>query len=163
VATGRASALRREPALEVDVDGTKDLALVDLAVSTERFIGARALWRGDSITELFVTHARPSAVGLSAIAGRLAPGAVGVHVKLGGAPSLRVPLAPGLITEVGVTEHRLLQLGEAVAVPPALGCLALDGEREIERTAHETVIVRLIDGPRRIDIDAVMYEAAAQL
>jgi predicted polyphosphate/ATP-dependent NAD kinase len=163
VATGRASALRREPALEVEVDGAKDLALVDLAVSTERFIGARALWRGDSITELFVTHARPSAVGLSAIAGMLAPGATGVHVKLGGKPSLRVPLAPGLITEVGVTGYRLLQLGEPVPVSPALGCLALDGEREIERTAHERVIVRLIDGPRRIDIDAVMYEAAAQL
>ena len=163
VATGRASVLRREPALEVDVDGVKDLALVDLAVSTERFIGARALWRGDSITELFVTRARPSAVGLSAIAGMLAPGATGVHVKLGGPPSLRVPLAPGLITGVGIAEHRLLELGEAVEVAPALGCLALDGEREIERTADQAVSVRLIQGPQRIDIDAVMYEAAARL
>jgi predicted polyphosphate/ATP-dependent NAD kinase len=163
VATGRASALRRELALEVEMAGGKDLALVDLAVSTERFIGARALWRADSITELFVTHARPSAVGLSAIAGMLAPGAHGVHVKLGGTPSLRVPLAPGLITEVGVTEHRRLALGETVDIAPALGCLALDGEREIERRAHDGATVRLIEGPRRIDIDAVMYEAAARL
>jgi predicted polyphosphate/ATP-dependent NAD kinase len=163
VATGRASALRRELALEVEVDDGKDLALIDLAVSTERFIGARALWRADSITELFVTHARPSAVGLSAIAGMLAPGATGVHVKLGGAPSLRVPLAPGLITSVGIAEHRILVLGEPVEVAPAVGCLALDGEREIERTAQDTVVVRLVEGPWRIDIDAVMYEAAAQL
>jgi predicted polyphosphate/ATP-dependent NAD kinase len=163
VATGRASALRRELALEVEVDGSRDLALIDLAVSTERFIGARALWRADSITELFVTHARPSAVGLSAIAGMLAPGATGVHVTLGGEPSLRVPLAPGLITEVGIAAHRILGLGEAVEVAPAVGCLALDGEREIERTARNRVVVRLVEGPRRIDIDAVMYEAAAQL
>src|SRR3954451_10896768 len=112
VATGRASALRRELALEVTVNGTRDLALVDLAVSRERFIGARALWRADSITELFVTHARPSAVGLSSIAGMLAPGADGVHVRLGGEPSLRVPLAPGLIAHVGIAEHRRLALNE---------------------------------------------------
>ena len=48
VATGRAGdgALRREAALAVDVPGApRDLALVDVAVSRERFIGARALWR----------------------------------------------------------------------------------------------------------------------
>jgi hypothetical protein len=163
VAAGRASALRRELALAVEVDGARDLALVDLAVSTERFIGARALWRADSITELFVTHARPSAVGMSAIAGMLAPGATGMHVKLGGEPTLRVPLAPGLVTEVGIAEYGRLELGRPVAIAPAVGCLALDGEREIERTAHQEVSVRLVEGPWRIDIDAVMHESAARL
>ena len=55
----------REPALKVG----DDLALVDVAVSSVPFVGARALWRADSITELFVTRANPGAVGLSAIAG----------------------------------------------------------------------------------------------
>ncbi len=74
VATGRAGdgALRREAALAVDVPGApRDLALVDVAVSRERFIGARALWRAADVSELFVTYANPSAVGLSAVAGAL--------------------------------------------------------------------------------------------
>lgn len=164
VATGRATGVRREPALEVEVDGVRDLALVDLAVSRERFVGARALWRTDSITELFVTHARPSAVGLSAIAGMLAPGAEGVHVVLGEGPELRVALAPGLIAPVGIASFRRLAPGEPVVVPPGPGCLALDGEREIERrdgTAPATV--RLVDGPFCIEVDTVMAQFAAHL
>jgi predicted polyphosphate/ATP-dependent NAD kinase len=163
VATGRASALRRELALEVEVGGTRDLALVDLAVSRERFIGARALWRADSITELFVTHARPSAVGLSSIAGMLAPGATGVHVELGAGPSLQVPLAPGLIAAVGIAGHRRMALGEPFEVAPAPGCLALDGEREIERRAGDGATVRLVEGPLRVDVDAVMAQFATHL
>jgi predicted polyphosphate/ATP-dependent NAD kinase len=74
VATGRAGAhaLRREAALAVEVPGAEpDLALVDVAASRERFIGARALWRHHDVSELFVTFANPSAVGLSAVAGAL--------------------------------------------------------------------------------------------
>jgi hypothetical protein len=148
--------VRRELALEVEIDGARDLALVDLAVSRERFVGARALWRADSITELFVTHARPSAVGLSAIAGMLAPGADGLHVVLGEGPELAVALAPGLIAPVGVASFRRLALGERVTIPPGPGCLALDGEREIERRAGGAATVRLVPGPLTIDVDAVM-------
>jgi predicted polyphosphate/ATP-dependent NAD kinase len=163
VATGRASALRREPALEVEVKGTRDLALVDLAVSRERFVGARALWRADSISELFVTHARPSAVGLSSIAGMLAPGATGVHVRLGAGPPLQVTLGPGLIATVGIAAHGRMALGERFAIAPAAGCLALDGEREIERGAGDGAVVRLVEGPLRVDIDAVMAQFATHL
>src|SRR3954465_3702271 len=76
VATGRAGpdALRRETALAVEVPGAgADLALVDVAVSRERFIGARALWRPHDVSELFVTYANPSAVGLSSVAGAPQP------------------------------------------------------------------------------------------
>jgi predicted polyphosphate/ATP-dependent NAD kinase len=161
VATGRASGVRRELALEVQIDGLRDLALVDLAVSRERFVGARALWRAESVTELFVTHARPSAVGLSAIAGMLAPGADGVHVVLGEGPELAVALAPGLIAPVGVASFRRLEVGEPVTVAPGPGCLALDGEREIERRdGRSPATVRLIRGPSRIEVDTVMAQFA---
>jgi predicted polyphosphate/ATP-dependent NAD kinase len=164
VATGRASGVRRELALAVEVDGVHDLALVDLAVSRERFVGARALWRADSITELFVTHARPSAIGLSAIAGMLAPGADGVHVVLGDGPALQVALAPGLVAPVGIASFRRLALGEPVTVPPGQGCLALDGEREIERgDGSAPATVRLVDGPFCIEVDTVMAQFAAHL
>ena len=88
VATGAGqNGLRREYALEVRVGERTDIALVDVAISRARFIGARALWRPEGIAELFVTFANPSAVGLSAIAGALQPlprgGGQGLHVRLG--------------------------------------------------------------------------------
>jgi predicted polyphosphate/ATP-dependent NAD kinase len=158
VAMGRAGdGLRREYALEVRVGGRSDIALVDVAISHQRFIGARALWRADSIAELFVTFANPSAVGLSAIAGALQPlprgGGRGMHVRLGSGRELDVALAPGLIARVGVASHRVIELGEEVELAP--GTIALDGERELERT-DEPATVRLVEGPLTIDVDAVM-------
>ncbi len=166
VATGRAAenVLRREPALAVEVDGAApDLALVDVAVSSERFIGARALWRAASVSELFVTHADPGAIGLSAIAGMLVPHARGVHVRLGAGRTLQVPLAPGLVAPVEVAEVQTMTPGEPLPLAPATGCIALDGEREIERPTARGGAVRLTDGPLRIDVDAVMHDAAIRL
>jgi predicted polyphosphate/ATP-dependent NAD kinase len=172
VATGRAGAeaLRREAALRVEVPGVApDLALVDVAVSRERFIGARALWRAGDVSELFVTFANPCAVGLSAVAGALQPlargGGRGLHVRLApdGAAAqgtVQVALAPGLVVHVPVVGYRVLALGEAVDVAPGPGTVALDGEREIERRHDEPVTVRLIEGPLTIDVDAAMRIAA---
>jgi predicted polyphosphate/ATP-dependent NAD kinase len=173
VATGRAGAdaLRREAALAVEVPGTPaDLALVDVAVSRERFIGARALWRPHDVSELFVTFGNPSAVGLSAVAGALQPlargGGRGLHIRLAHDPAdaectVRVALAPGLVVPVEVAEHRVLELGEAVEIASGGGTIALDGEREIERRHHEPATVRLVPGPLTIDVDAVMRSTAA--
>jgi hypothetical protein len=173
VACGRvpaAGALRREGALVVERDGAApDLALVDVAVTAERFVGARAIWSGAGVSELVVTFAHPSAVGLSAVAGLIAPLARGagrgVHVRFAADPreaehTLAVALAPGLVTEVAVASHRVLDTGDIVELPPAAGSLALDGEREIERRPDEAVTVRLAPGPLTIDVDAVMREAA---
>jgi predicted polyphosphate/ATP-dependent NAD kinase len=172
VATGRAGdgALRRETALQVRMaDGTTDLALVDVAVTRERFIGARALWRADDVSELFVTFASPSAVGLSAVAGALQPlergGDRGMHVRFAADPAaatrtVHVALAPGLVVGVGVAGHRVLELGAAVEVAPGPGTIALDGEREIERRAGGATTVRLVPGPLTIDVDAVMRSSA---
>jgi predicted polyphosphate/ATP-dependent NAD kinase len=173
VATGRGGegALVREAALVVERDGApSDLALVDVAVTRDRFVGARALWRHEALCELVVTFADPGAVGLSSVAGQLAPtergAGRGLHVRI--APDraraqrvLTVALAPGLVTEVAVAEHAVLHAGDAVALTPEGGTLALDGEREIERRGEDGATVRLADGPWRIDVDAVMRNAAA--
>src|SRR5690242_17733874 len=172
VATGRAGdgALRREAALRVETaGGASDLALVDVAVSRERFVGARALWRPDDVSELFVTFANPSAVGLSAVAGALQPlergGGRGLHVRFAHDPAqaartVHVALAPGLVVGVPVSEHRVLELDEVVALAPGPGTIALDGEREIERRAGGEATVRLVRGPLTIDVDAVMRSSA---
>jgi hypothetical protein len=172
VAAGRAGgdSLRRELALAVELAGAEpDLALVDVVMSAERFTGARALWRGAGVSELFVACASPSAVGFSSVAGLLHPLARGggraLHVRLTHELDraelvLRVPLAPGLVAPVGVAGFRTLELGETIAAEPAAGCLALDGEREIERPPGRRVTVRPVPGPLTIDVDAVMRHAA---
>lgn len=174
VATGRVGAdlaLRREKILRVGLNGDEryDCALVDVAVSAERFVGARALWRPRHISEIVVSSARPDAVGLSSIAGLLHPAdreaSYGVHIRL--APPERagtvvtVPLAPGLVVPVGVDEVNRLELGDAVDLTPGVGSVALDGEREIEVGSSDEVRVGLdTDGPLTIDVGAAMREAA---
>jgi predicted polyphosphate/ATP-dependent NAD kinase len=171
VAMGRAGtqAIRRTPALVVERrDAEPDLALVDVAVTRERFVGARALWRHEALCELFVSVADPGAVGLSSVAGMLAPGARGVHVRLASDPAdakvvLDVALAPGLVTPVAVAGFATLQPGERVALAANGAALALDGEREIERHGDDGATVHLADGPLRIDVDAVMAEHATSV
>jgi predicted polyphosphate/ATP-dependent NAD kinase len=171
VATGRAGpeALRRESALIVERrDAEPDLALVDVAVTRERFVGARALWRHHALSELFVTVADPGAVGLSSVAGMLAPGSRGLHVRLAHDPArakvvLDVALAPGLVTPIAVESYEALRPGAPVALAANGASLALDGEREIERHGEDGATVRLGDGPLRIDVDAVMSAHATSM
>jgi predicted polyphosphate/ATP-dependent NAD kinase len=175
VATGQVGdeVLRREKVLRVGLNGNpdRDCALVDVAVSADLFVGARALWRAGEISEVFVASASPNAVGLSSVAGLLGPiprsASYGLHIRLTDPEEaetvLTVPLAPGLVVPVGVAETKRLEPGEAVSIAPTSGSLALDGEREIELGPDDRVEVRLdTDGPLTIDVEEVMQEASRQ-
>ena len=175
VATGRLDGdglLRREKLLQVSINGgaRRDCALVDVAVTAERWVGSRALWRAGVLSEAVVAFASPGAVGLSAVAAALSPvpraARHGLHLHLappGQAPTVvTVPLAPGLVTEVGVVQARRVDPGEAVPLTPLAGCIALDGERELELGPADHVTVRLAEGPLVIDVDAVLARAARQ-
>lgn len=171
VAAGRldpGAVLRREQRLDVRLGDHDELALVDVARTRDRWVGARALWRVEDLAEVVVAFASPSAVGLSALAAQLDPiprtSPDGLHVRL--APPAEAPtavtvaLAPGLVTRVGVREVRRLHPGEEVALEPGPGCLALDGEREVELRPGQHARVVLGRGPLVIDVDAAMAAAA---
>ena len=188
VATGAVEAaevVRPTKRLEVLLDGEEaDLALVDVAFSRERFVGARAIWDPAGIRELVLASAEPGSLGLSAIGAHLHPvgrdAAQGLYLWLaeraqGPAPpceappgldpsrTLRVmaPIAPGLVVPVGVRAHRTIQVGEVVELEPAYGSLALDGERELVVKPSQRVAVRLtFDGPRVVDIQRALALAA---
>lgn len=164
-------ALRREKILRVSVNGEpdRDCALVDVAVSADRFVGARALWRPGEISEIFVASASPEAVGLSSVAGLLDPtprsAPYGLHLRLTDPKEaetvVTVPLAPGLVVPIGVAEKKRMYPGEALEIEPVSGSIALDGEREIEVGPRDSVEVSLdTGGPLTIDVGAVMQEAA---
>lgn len=149
--------------------GPRDTALVDLCVSTELFVATRALWKVESLSELFVAFAEADAIGLSAIAGMVRPVARSADhgLKLTLVPPaeaawvVRAPIAPGLIAAVGIARVEELPAGRSVPLAMARGVIALDGEREIEFKENDRVAVRLErQGPRTIDIDRVMTRAA---
>ena len=62
----------RSKTIAVIVDGEdRDIALVDVALSKERFVATRAIWDMNTIYEVFLTRAEPSSIGLSSIGARL--------------------------------------------------------------------------------------------
>ena len=162
VATGAAPADRAAPKharLEALVDGEpRDIALVDLAISTERFVGARAIWDVATVRELFLTRAEATSVGLSAIGARLRPVSptegAGLRIRFGeGGETVIAPVAPGLIQRAPIAEWRMIKAGgapEIVKTRPATA--ALDGERAFSVPPDAEFSVRLsADGPRVVD------------
>lgn len=163
-------AVARNKVLDVNVDGgaRRDVALVDVVASTDRFVGARALWKMESILELFVTFADPEAIGMSAIAGSLHPidrfSPNGMHVTIDADSSNRVlaAIGPGMVEPIGIGAWEPIDAGVPRKVSERAGTLALDGERELELRPGEVVDVTLRrDGFLSIDVGGVMRWAAS--
>jgi predicted polyphosphate/ATP-dependent NAD kinase len=175
VATGKipaAEATVRNKILRLQIDGAqKDLAVVDISVSENRWVGSKALWRPEDLDQIFVAFAESDAIGLSSVAGLIRPvsrrAPHGLRIDL--APperakfTLRCPIAPGLILPVGVEHVQEIQPGESHPLRLAQGTIALDGERELEYGSGRYVTVRLDgQGPYTIDIEKVMDRAAQE-
>jgi predicted polyphosphate/ATP-dependent NAD kinase len=170
VATGAVPAggvTARAKLLEVRVGDRVETALVDVAVSTERHVGARAVWDPATVTELFCAFAEPDAIGLSAIAGQLRPVARhdphGVMLRLApdAARQVLAPIAPGLVLPVGVSSIDRLEAGPVHHVAARAGVIAVDGERELAFGPGERPAVRLrADGPWCVDVAAVLAASA---
>jgi len=145
-----------------------DIAIVDVAVTTERFLGARALWHSENIRELFVTYASPEVIGLSAIAGFLRPVSrhepFGLHVNFqsveNSQTTIKVPIAPGLIKSVGIKDYKILPIQKEIYLSRDYGMIALDGEREIAYCPEDLVKVALVEKAfNTIDVSACMRYA----
>lgn len=172
IATGLLSCgIRRSTALEICTGERSELALVDVAVSTERHVGSRALWHPETLTELYCTFAEPDGIGMSSVAGQLCPSprATADGVQLALAPPhearhvVRAPIAPGLVLPVGVASWAPLPPGQRLRIGSGTGVVAVDGEREIElRAEQEATITLREDGPRCVDVTATLTEASAR-
>lgn len=155
--------------LEVTVNDTREIALVDVAIVAGRHVGARAIWKAASFRDLFVTFGRPDGIGMSSIVGLLAPvdrqAPEGRRVRLlpleRARSRLAAPIAPGLIEEVGIGAVETIR-PETIHHPGiAVGAIALDGERELTFDETDAVAIRLqIDAFRTINVPACMAYAA---
>lgn len=146
----------------------EDLALVEVALIAGDFVGARAVSDPASIRAVVAAIATPASTGLSSIAGRVHPvgrlDSGGVHLALDpsatGARPVRVPLAPGTFTTLGITEVSDLPEGSTVTLCGP-GILAFDGERD-RRIGTSTSVVATVDrgGPLLIDVESTLMRAA---
>jgi predicted polyphosphate/ATP-dependent NAD kinase len=174
--------------LEVYVDGQyQDMALVDVALSRERFVATRAIWDMNTIYEVFLTRAEPASIGLSSVGARLQPVSLaddgGLYyclvasppnslsisdgegtkgVRPGGeATTVLAPIAPGVVTQVAIAHWRRFATGQRVPVEGRHCTVALDGERAFSVTPREMLEVAVTrNGPRVVQVDAALRQAA---
>ena len=171
VATGvadPADVTSRHTRLEALIDDElRDIALVDLAVSTERFVGGRAVWDMTTIDELFLTRSEATNIGLSAIGAQLMrvrpDEQSGLRIRLGpGGNKVLATVAPGMVERVEVADWEVVEVrGPEATIDLRPATIALDGERTFTLPVDAKVTVRLSEnGPRVVDLDAALSIAA---
>lgn len=142
-----------------------DSALIDVVVTRDRFVGSRAIWDPERIEEILVTVARPDNIGMSAVAGSFhligAHEAKGLYIRTGkGGFDTWAAIAPGIIRQVGIKEHREIYPGQRVPIVTKPGLLALDGERELAVGISDLVEVELSEeGPKLVDVGETLAAA----
>ena len=156
-------AIRRRKKLDVlKAEEVIDIALIDVVVTREKAVGARAIWDVGRISQIVQTCGSLSGIGLSSIGGCFhhvsSSDNFGISVEIGnGGRPVLAPIAPGLIKEVQVRSARIIDIGERVPVQSAPVVLALDGERELKLRCCEDIFVRLSDlGPRVVEVDTAL-------
>jgi predicted polyphosphate/ATP-dependent NAD kinase len=146
-----------------------DMALIDVVVTDDLFIGTKAIWEASHIKEVFTSQGRPSSVGFSSIIGCFKPlrpeRPEGMHLVLGGegqeGQRVLAPIAPGLIRSVSIRRFSPLRIGEATEISHYPSTLALDGEREIYAAPGQHFSVELSpDGPFILDHERILEYAA---
>jgi predicted polyphosphate/ATP-dependent NAD kinase len=165
-------ALAENKLLEVRINDRREIALVDAVISADRYVGARALWKMESLRSVFVTFGDPEAIGMSAIAGLLEPigrrEPGGCAIELCDAPehrkvTLLVPIAPGMVRPVGIGSWQRMEPDQMFSVDQEAGVLALDGERELTFDPGDRVTVTLRERAfRTLDVSRCLQIAAAE-
>ena len=158
------AACRRSKRFACTIDDAPQIpALVDICVTTEQWVGARALWRPEHLQQLFLTFAEPGAIGLSAIGSLIQPvprwddAGLWVEFDAKADRSIHAPIAPGLMKRVGIRDFRKIGVGQKCVVVASGGTIAFDGEKEVELSAGNRVEITLLqDGPWIVDVATVM-------
>lgn len=151
--------------IEIDVDGESDIALIDAVVTSDQFIGARALLDPSTLRSALLCRADPAGVGMTSLGGLLTPVSdeedAGLWVEFGpGKKKLMAPMIPGQISEIPIARQQKVKLGRTFKISGPCA-LALDGEREHVLASDSNVTMRLSrNGPGVVDIQGVMAWAA---
>ncbi len=79
-----------------------------------------------------------------------------MHLRIGpDGTRVMAPVAPGLVTEVGIRDCEILSIGDEVVLEAVPSTIALDGERSLKGFPDQPMRVRLTrNGPRIVNIEA---------
>ena len=159
--------------LHIKVNGQfRELALVDVAISRERYVATRAIWDLGTVYEVFLTRAEPAGIGLSSIGGRLHPLSLGdvggLRYRLAGrddgdnpATTVIAPVAPGMVEPASIAQWEMLEEGVPVPLERRYCTIALDGERSLVLTPEDAVeIVLARDGPPVVQVQRALLRAS---
>lgn len=160
------------PRLDVEFRRRATIALIDLAVVRDGWVGTHAIWDPDLLVEAVVTRSDPTIPGLAGVAGTVHPlgeqelQALHLVFERSGTPVV-APLGPGQLVPVRVGSWQTFEPGVTIVMPDRRAgtttpvTLAFDGEREITLERGEMAEVRLVaDGPRVLDAAALLRQAA---
>ncbi|EMS81482.1 ATP-NAD kinase family protein [Desulfotignum phosphitoxidans] len=152
--------------LEVIIENkVVDIAVVDAVVSTDLFVGSRAIWEMDKLKQIFLNRSHPANIGFSSIGGML--NAVspdeprGMTLKLGKkGRCVTAPIAPGIVEQVLIEDMNLMRPDENMDITVTPCVVALDGEREVEIKKGQKAAIRLsTNGPFVVDVYQTMAVA----
>ena len=145
--------------IDIDVEAApRDLALVSAAVVRDTHLGAGTVSAADSVDQVFAAIAEPWSIGMSALAGAVAPsgrtddGGDLLDLDIDAPQRITAPLAPGLFADAGLRSVSVVELDQPVAVRgPAQ--FVLDGERSARLRPDEWASMTLRrNGPKVIDV-----------
>ena len=166
--------------MNVYVDGElRDIALIDVALSKERFVASKAIWDIETLFEVFLTRAEPASIGLSSIGARLEAVSLadegGLRYSISNPEeseepgevstgrTVLAPIAPGVVPQVVISSWQRMADGQRFPIEKRDCTVALDGERafSVNRTQQLEMEVRR-DGPPIIDVELALKVAAAE-
>lgn len=152
--------------LEVQIgNSNRDIALVDVAISKEMFIGSRAIWDVETLKEVFLAKFEVDSLGLSSIGAAVNPTnngfKRGLHIKIGhGGFYVVAPVAPGLVSKIPILNWSYTRVDQAIAIGLTPSTIALDGERSYRILEGQTASVTLREnGPPVVSVDSAIRHA----
>lgn len=144
----------------------QDIALIDVVISDDMYVGARAIWDPRRIRRIVVSRCHPASIGFSAAAGCLRligeDEDLGFAMELGGGgEKILAPIAAGTLTSLEVAWAGEMPLNQPLRFVAEEICMAaLDGERELRlKKGQEASIVIKRNGPFRVKLRETLEEA----
>ena len=142
-----------------------DSALVDIAVTNIPYIGARAVWSMEPVSEIFINKVKPTGIGFSSIGFRLVKNLKSeesIYIKISKNKNnskikFQSPIAPGKIEEIFIDNWKLFKKSEINKIQTNKGTLALDGERRLEFSDKNKANIRINNnGPTCLKIGEIL-------
>lgn len=165
-----AYACSRDKRIEIFKNGEfVDLALVDVVITNDLYIGAKAIWNYEDISTIIATRGHPASIGFSSIVGcsRIVREkddfAIALHLKKP-VRKILAPVAAGIIKTIGISEPMEIKVNEAYCfTAEEKGMIALDGEREVKFKIGDQLDFRITRfGPNRVNIKKAMEKGMEQ-